>query len=64
MNDDQTVAGAVAELKEGTEDFWAVLEGDEHLSKYDKAEITQLMEGAADNLDAIKKILHVISESE
>lgn len=64
MINEQTVAGAVSELKESTDDFWHVLEADEQLDADAKAEITQLMEGAADNLDAIKKILHDISESE
>lgn len=64
----ETVTGALGTITEAVEEFWPVLEADESLGDPDqadaKAEITQLMEGSADNIEAIKKIIHDLREGE
>lgn len=68
MEQTETVQGAADSIKEAVEDFWPVLEADDELKDPEladsKAEITQLMEGAADNIDAIRKILNDLRERE
>lgn len=68
MDNEETVQGAVDSLKEAVEEFWPVLEADDLLKDPEladvKAEITQLMEGADDNIGAIRKILNDLRERE
>lgn len=68
MEATETVTGAVDSIKEVVDEFWPVLEADDELKDPEladtKAEITQLMEGAGDNIDAIRKILNDLRERE
>lgn len=64
MEQTETVAGALAALKEAFDDFWATLEADNQLDPDEKADVTQLVEGAGDNLDEARKIVHANAERE
>ncbi len=54
----ETVAEALASLKTAMDEFWTTLEADGQLDDDEKADITQLLEGAGDNIDEARKIVH------
>ena len=61
-NTEETVADALAALRAAIDDFWATLDADTELDEEDRAEITQLVEGAGDNLDEAKRIVRANAE--
>lgn len=62
--DKDTVADALAKITEAIEDFWAALDADPDLDADERADITQLVEGAGDNLAEAKKIARDSAEKD
>lgn len=62
MEDTETVTGALSAIAEPLDEFWAVLDADTELDADDRADLTQLVEGAGDNIREARQLLARITE--